>query len=457
MPSVHIASRWGILALLLLASCGGDSSPAPLADRTAECSNEEAKRIVFTTMQDHYLWSDEPEQRRRFLATTLEDFEDDRDLLDFLRFRPVTYDRGFTYISSASSENRQNAGRALSWGFLLAWEPDGSLRVQEAIEGGPVASAGVRRGWQLVSIDGRGVRELARNDAFSEALGYPDLAEGTTRTMDFLRTDGSAISLELSVDEFDVNPLPIVRIFENDGIQVGYVQLRSFVPPAVPAFEDAIIRFRLADVRRVIVDLRYNGGGALPVAEAIAGMLAGTRLEGAELYEMRFNQRNSGSNQRGFLNARYDDRELTAGDFEEVHFIGTQRSASASELLINGFRPWGEEVTTSLVGERTFGKPVGQAGIDYCNNFRRLRLVTFQTVNADGRGEFYNGLQPDCYAEDDLQHPLGDAEEGLLASALSRVRFGRCGESIARTTSVGSPASRDILAEPINGRYDGIL
>lgn len=451
------ARIWLLALALALAACGGSSSPQPLEDRSAECPDEEAKDTVFAAMRSLYLWNDESALQRRYDTTDLAAFSDERDLLDSLRWRPQTHDRGFTYVTSPAAEDRQNAGRALSWGFLLAWTGASELRVQEAIEGGPVAAAGVRRGFSLLAIDGRSVEEIGDAEGIGAALGYPRLDPGTTRTMRFRDLAGREIERTIAVAEFDVDPVPIVRVFENGGTRVGYVLLRSFVPPAVAAFEAAIERFRDEGVRRVIVDLRYNGGGSLPVAEAIAGMLAAPELTGERFYELRFNREQASNDQTGLFAARYGGRSLAAGEFEEVHFVGTQRSASASELLINGFRPWRARIGTGLVGSPTFGKPVGQAAADYCNDYRRLRIVTFRAENADGFGEFFDGLSPDCPASDDLDSALGETREGLLAAALQLVQEGTCAAPAARAASARREAPRGIDALPLAGRYDGIL
>ena len=72
-----------------------------------------------------------------------------------LRWQPDQYDRGFSYITSPEAEERQNAGQTLSYGFsLILTAVSQRVIVRETIEGGPVHAAGVRRGWELVAING---------------------------------------------------------------------------------------------------------------------------------------------------------------------------------------------------------------------------------------------------------------------------------------------------------------
>ena len=101
--------------------------------------------------------------------------------------------------------------------------------------------------------------------------------------------------------------------------------------------------------------------------------------------------------------------------------VTSDRTASASELVINGMEP---HVEVTVVGDRTFGKPVGQIGLSFCGAV--LRLTAFQTVNADGFGDYFDGLPADCPVTDDLTVPVGDAADPNVAAALAYLATGAC-------------------------------
>jgi hypothetical protein len=82
-------------------------------------------------------------------------------------------------------------------------------------------------------------------------------------------------------------------------------------------------------------------------------------------------------------------------------------------------------VTT--VGDRSYGKPVGQYGYNFCDKV--LYPVAFSTQNARGEGGYFDGIAPDCPAADDLEHPLGDSAEASLGAALGYLRTGSCSAS----------------------------
>jgi len=104
-----------------------------------------------------------------------------------------------------------------------------------------------------------------------------------------------------------------------------------------------------------------------------------------------------------------------------IAFIGTTGSASASELVINAFKPY-LGANAGLIGTNTFGKPVGQIALDRAACGDRLRPVAFKTENANREGDYFTGLASkvaaSCAAADDYTKPLGDPAEASVKVAL---------------------------------------
>ena len=53
-----------------------------------------------------------------------------------------------------------------------------------------------------------------------------------------------------------------------------------------------------------------------------------------------------------------------------------------------------------------------------------LAPVAFALVNAEGQGDFFGGIPPDCAAADDIEHDLGAADEASLARRCTFIRTG---------------------------------
>ena len=117
---------------------------------------------------------------------------------------------------------------------------------------------------------------------------------------------------------------------------------------------------------------------------------------------------------------RFEPKDNTLS-LQRLVVVTTGGSASASELVINALRPF---IPVTTVGETTYGKPVGQYGITFCDKV--LYPVAFTLRNALGQGDYFSGIAADCPAADDADHQLGDPAEASLAEALTVVRTGQC-------------------------------
>jgi hypothetical protein len=110
---------------------------------------------------------------------------------------------------------------------------------------------------------------------------------------------------------------------------------------------------------------------------------------------------------------------------ERVFFITTSRSASSSELVINGLiglmgltRPF----EIYLVGDDTHGKPVGSISARYIDS--TLIPITFRYMNRKDEGEFFDGLPANSYIEEDITKDFGDPGEKLLQEVLYFIEHG---------------------------------
>ena len=199
---------------------------------------------------------------------------------------------------------------------------------------------------------------------------------------------------------------------------MGYLNFRTFIDAAEQPLRDAAETFANAGVTDLVIDLRYNGGGLVRVAETLLNLLAGDTANGELSYIINLNDKHQNENSTA------DFRSLNETFSPlRIAFITTGGSASASELIINGLDPHIEVV---LVGSETSGKAVGQSAFDLdpdaCET--RFRLIAFEIQNGEGQGGYYTGLASTgrftLYdATDDATRPFGDVQEASLQTALA--------------------------------------
>lgn len=362
-------------------------------------------------------------------------------------------DRFFTYVTSIAEENALiQSGSSAGFGVRLTYdEAADRVFVVEAFENAPAFAQGIDRGSEIVSIDGQSVAALMANggaQAVVNALGPSDA--GVTRTLGIRQPDGVTFEVAVTKADYALDPLSDrygAKIFDNGGTKVGYINLRTFiVESAKPQLRDAFAVFRAQGVNQIILDLRYNGGGLVSVAEVLGDLLAANRT-GQIFSKTIFRDSKSANNDSYRFMA--EAQAITA---TRIAVIGTDATASASELVANAFIPYlGDGI--ALVGTDTFGKPVGQIARDRSACDDRLRLVAFRTVNANDSGDYYTGLASvmprTCRAADDIFKPLGDPQEASIATALdflagrSCTAIGAAGGSIAAQSPV--PTTRTLM------------
>ncbi len=162
--------------------------------------------------------------------------------------------------------------------------------------------------------------------------------------------------------------------------------------------------------------MRYNGGGLVSVARHLASIIGGVRTRGQVFAEYFHNDKNLFRNEV----LRFEDA-TNAASLNRLIVITTPDSASASELVINALRPF---IPVVVIGDRTYGKPVGQYQVEFCD--KMLAPVSFSLRNANGEGDFFGGIPADCPAPDDIGRALGDPAEASLREALTFVATGAC-------------------------------
>lgn len=270
------------------------------------------------------------------------------------------------------------------------------------------------RGDYLIAIGGRPIEELVDPGAFDAAIGPSEI--GVSVEIRWRSQFGEDRGGVLTKRPVTIPTVSQREVFDVDGLPVGYVHLRNFVEPSVAALDAAFAEFQARGVADIVLDLRYNGGGLIEVSRHLGSLIGGFRTNTQPFVELVHNDKNSFRN-RTF---RFDDPQGSL-DAPRLVVIATRASASASELVIQGLKPF---IPVTVVGDRTYGKPVGQYGFEFCGKI--LFPVSFRSRNAAGETDYFDGVPADCPASDNLDRALGDPAESSLAEALHFLRRGEC-------------------------------
>ena len=444
---------------VLLSSCGGggggaipdSSSTTPPVTVTPPvtpppvnaCSLSSRLDWVAARLRDDYLFPDLLANISPAGYTDIQKFIDDLTA----PARAAGKDKlGFSYVTSIAEENALiNSGSSAGFGIRLFTEGN-RVFISEAFEGAPGLAAGLDRGVEVLAV-GTSASNLqnvadiiASGGSVSAALGPSD--PGVTRTFRIRNTAGVDSIITATKADYALDPVSDrygSRILTDGGKKVGYVNLRTFiVSNADQQLRDVFANFKAQNVTEVIVDLRYNGGGLVSLAETLTNLLGANRTSSDVLSKTVFNARLSSGNRTTYFAPQAQSIAPT-----KIAFIGTGASASASELVMNALIPY-YGANIALIGADTFGKPVGQIQRDRPECDDRFRVMAFQTTNRDNNGDYFNGLassfQRTCRATDDLTRQLGDASENSIKTALDFLAGRSC-------TAIRSGASAQAVGE----------
>jgi C-terminal processing protease CtpA/Prc len=433
---------WILVCAALLQACGGGDSSQAIwpgasegsADAPASCSVEDQRAWLDAWMQDQYYWY--PQLAAADAAAP------DMDTY-FHSMLPNPPDRYSFTQSTASFDQVFTTGWRNGYGYTLVWDESGTaLRVRNVEPRSPSAAAGIRRGDRVLSIDGFTPQQVADG-----ALPSVDVA-GVDRTFVLADTTGAQRQVVVRSARYSLNPIAKATTLDAKRggvpVKVGYFAYNQFVDYSTWDLYIAISQMAAQGVSEFVLDLRYNGGGSVITARDLASMIGGSQSEGAVFGELRFNDKHPEQNQSlAFLTAQ--ERILAPLQGLNRFFVITSGgTASASEMVINGLKPF---IRPVLVGERTYGKPYGFIPRSTCGT--TYNAVNFEIFNARGEGGYSSGLPVDCQAPDDLDHDFGDPQERRLKEVLNYIDTGHCSAQAPQSALLASPVRPRVFGETV--------
>ncbi len=412
-----------ILSTCVIAACSSDdggSGDLPVA----ACSDDGQKQFVIDAMREWYFWND-----RLPADVDLSQFATPDDLLAYLTtFSPdLTPEDGidnpvdrFSFINTAAADQAFfGEGKFEGFGFSSRFIAENDLRLTRVFFDSPANRAGLERGQQIVALNGRTVAEIQANEGVNAVFDLSPL-DFTMRPVGGNPDGSDDFTRSITKDIVTIDPVPQSRVIvDPDGVRppVGYMELATFISTADAAMDTVFADFRSQGVNDVILDLRYNGGGLVSTSELLGDFLGGDVAENLVYSKTVFNELRAAENN----NTEFFERRGNSMSLVRLVVIASRSTASASELVINGMEP---HVEVAIVGDDTFGKPVGQVGLEFCEKI--LRPTAFQTLNADDFGDYFFGLPVDCAAPDDLNVAVGADTDPNIEAALSYLDTGAC-------------------------------
>lgn len=358
---------WFFLAAGLLLALVYAQLSRPQAEAFLQNPNGQAVLEVFQRIQQDYLQPLSREELNKVLEGAI------GGMVGALK-DPFT-----TYSPPQRANLRQEDLRGEFFGIgatLTPVNPDGTgAKVEGVMKGLPAQRAGIRAGDVILEVDGQDVTQLPLAEIVARIRGR----EGTKVTLTIKR-EGVPAPLKFELVREKVE---IISVTQGMIGEVGYVGLETFANFKVEdQLRQAIQDLKQKGAKKLILDLRDNGGGLLDQGCAVASDFL---KEGPIVYTR------TRTLTRVYCEA--SGQPLWTGP---MVVLVNGNTASASEIVAGALQDYGR---AKVIGEKTFGKGVGQTPYTLANG-GELTLVTFEWLTPKKRAINKEGLRPDLEVKD---------------------------------------------------------
>lgn len=345
------------------------------------------------------------------------------------------------------------------FGLQASYTTDGNLWVLYTDKNSPAGLKGIQRGWQITAVNGNSSVAYDGPNGTNVTRVEQAIYSSSEIELTFKKSDNTSVTYTLNSATYEVNPVIFDTVYTRNTKKIGYFVLYTFSSVendqggsthTKAVLDKEFGKLQAAGINDLIVDLRYNGGGAVTTAEYLDSAIAPAAAKGKLMYTYLYNDKLT---QNAWMLGLSSSVNFPGGgglNLDHVFFIVTRSTASASELTLNNLKPY---MDVKLVGDTTYGKPVGF--IDFTitaddstgqqQYLADLYAIDFATQNANGVGGYYNGILPDEPATDYVNVPWGNPNDDNLNKIFNFITTG----SFARS------AENQRLSAPVGLRLSG--
>lgn len=437
------------------------SGEAEVITAEVTTNNKYVNTWIYNEMSDYYLWNDKLSRTPKYSL-----FPDDFFESILYKYNATSRPDGdrFSWIQEDYTELLNNlsgvASHEIGFEYVLIATSKGSSQYYALVlyprHGTDAEAKGIKRGRFITKINDQNITSDNYKGLFSgtgsKKLSLADFVYSTTEKGYILQNSGD-VTIQMH-SNYAENPIYLDSIYSIAGKEIGYLAYNFFATDNgdnTYSYDKELMSrlssFKSKGVNEMVLDLRYNSGGSVSSAIALASALVKNRSTKNIITTSKYNSKVQSSLLKAYgedyfndyfidriETARYDNKgkvteyvkitDVPSLNLPRLYVLTSGWTASASEFIINGLRPYMEVI---LIGEKTYGKNVGSISLYVENdpyNKWGMQPIVVKFTNSLGFSDFTAGFTPNYEIdefEDLFLYDLGNTDDPLLGKALSLI------------------------------------
>lgn len=449
------------IACLIMGACKDDENGTKKTDRP------ETQAWIEDTMREHYYWYGE------IPATKTLNYESDektffRSLLSTKDGRIINgTQHPYSYIENKTKNTRSTIQEDYSYGIeftgLYANDTDIYVLILYVVPGSPADEAGLTRGDWIIKINDS---YITSTTTYATLSGGPAIKLTAARWIPTIGWTDKRESLQMASARAVVDdPVYASAVIQRGSKKVGYLLYNHFTPGKDDNDQtyDNKLRtvsadFKTKGVDEVVLDLRYNNGGALSSAIVLCAILAPEAKLGGRLGYLKYNDKQKSPNKYFEFTAN----DLNPGgknlNLNRLYVLTSSSTASSSEMIINSLSPFMDVI---VIGDQTVGKNVGSVTYPsesdpypYGTTTWSMHPIVCQISNTNGFTDYSSGFVPGTY---NSSNPGTPASAGVYVDEGFdfEIKDGKKYAVLTETLPLGSENERmlNVALRIIDGTY----
>ncbi len=286
----------------------------------------------------------------------------------------ITGDPYTTYLTQDEYSSFQDSlnGQFSGIGAELSQKND-QIVIVAPLDNSPAQKAGVKSGDIILKVNGESTTGRSVEDVITQIRGKA----GTEVTLSLAKDTGvedvTIVREEIKVDSVKH------EILDGKNGKVGYIRISRFADDTQSLAVAAANDLKAQGIKKVILDLRSNGGGRVDAAVGVAGIWLSNKVV--------LSERAKGKE----INVQRTATRTIFGSDVKTIVLMNEGTASASEIVAAALKD-GEAAT--LLGKRTFGKGSVQTFVDL-EDGAKLKVTIAHWFTPSGKTIDKEGISPD--------------------------------------------------------------